>query len=668
MLTAPLASAGGPVPAPAEVPFWESTDQDDIDKAVNLSADAHVVVKALIDQMYDRTVTAGELRKAFEDHIRNNGGDSAMCYGSLVAIGQNSDVPHGNSADSKVLKQSDLVMWIDAGGKVAGKCSDITRTYIFGDPSAEVLDVYLTVWEAYNRSAALLKPGAVGKDVHTAASSYISSKGYTLPHCLGHSFRTQVHEAPYACSTSSDVYKVGDPQTVEPGIYLSGKWGMRIEDDYRVVPNGAYLMHDRPKIGLQDIIIKPKQNVSRIEVAPATATITADQTQQFTATGYDAQGNPVSITPQWTATGGTVSNAGLYTPSKVGTFDVTAAYQSKTAKGSVTVTPGKTANVAVSPQSATISVGQKQQFTGATQDAKGNPTQETLQWAASGGGTVDSTGLYTATAEGTWEVSATAGGAPPGKASVIVEKAKTVSVSVSPKTASIAAGESVQISAALKDANGNPTGDTPSWTSTAGGTVDPTGLFTSTKPGTYTVTATFAQLSDAATVTVTPGPPKTATVSPANPPTIEEGSKQKFSAEVKDAFGNVIPASSLTLSWSVEGGVGTVAPDGTFTATKAGTGKVVVEASNPKGAASGSAPITVKAKPGGGGGPGDPANGGGGIGGFLSSPLGMVLLIVIIAAIAGVVAMTLLRRRKKPQPAMSPWDQSYPQDQYQGWQ
>ncbi|HLF05612.1 MAG TPA: M24 family metallopeptidase, partial [Thermoplasmata archaeon] len=626
----------------------------DIDKAVNLSADAHVVVKAILDQMYDRSVTVGEIRKAFEDHIRNNGGDSAMCYGSLVAIGQDADVPHGNSADSKVLKQTDLVMWIDAGGKVAGKCSDITRTYIFGDPSAEVLNVYLTVWEAYNRSAALMKPGAVGKDIHNAAANYISSKGYTLPHCLGHSFRTQVHEAPYSCSTSSDVMKVGDPQTNEPGIYLSGKWGMRIEDDYRMVPGGAYLMHDRPAIDLKDIIIKPKANVTRIEVAPTTATVTADQTQQFTAVGYDAQGNQVGITPQWTATGGSVSASGLLTPDKVGTFDVVATYQAKTAKATVTVTPGKTASVAVSPASATISLGQKQQFTGSTADAKGNPTQDTLQWSASGGGTIDSTGLFTSTAEGTFEITATAGTGSD-KATITVEKAKTVSIAVTPKTATIAAGESVQVSAALKDGNGDPTGDVASWTASAGGTVDQTGLFTSTKPGSYTVTATFALLSDSSTVTVTPGPPKSAVVSPAAPPTIEEGSKQKFTVEVKDAFGNVIPAASLTTTWSVDSAIGTMAQDGTFTATKAGTGKVVAEASTLKGTATGSAPVTVKAKPGGGGGGG--GSGGGSIADFLASPTGMVLLIVVIAAVAGIAAMMMMRRKKRPQPGMTPWDQ-----------
>ena len=647
-------SFGEPGPASLAVPFWDSTFQDDIDKAVNLSADAHVVVKAILDQMYDRSVTVGEIRKAFEDHIRNNGGDSAMCYGSLVAIGQDADVPHGNSADSKVLKQTDLVMWIDAGGKVAGKCSDITRTYIFGDPSAEVLNVYLTVWEAYNRSAALMKPGAVGKDIHNAAANYISSKGYTLPHCLGHSFRTQVHEAPYSCSTSSDVMKVGDPQTNEPGIYLSGKWGMRIEDDYRMVPGGAYLMHDRPAIDLKDIIIKPKANVTRIEVAPTTATVTADQTQQFTAVGYDAQGNQVGITPQWTATGGSVSASGLLTPDKVGTFDVVATYQAKTAKATVTVTPGKTASVAVSPASATISLGQKQQFTGSTADAKGNPTQDTLQWSASGGGTIDSTGLFTSTAEGTFEITATAGTGSD-KATITVEKAKTVSIAVTPKTATIAAGESVQVSAALKDGNGDPTGDVASWTASAGGTVDQTGLFTSTKPGSYTVTATFALLSDSSTVTVTPGPPKSAVVSPAAPPTIEEGSKQKFTVEVKDAFGNVIPAASLTTTWSVDSAIGTMAQDGTFTATKAGTGKVVAEASTLKGTATGSAPVTVKAKPGGGGGGG--GSGGGSIADFLASPTGMVLLIVVIAAVAGIAAMMMMRRKKRPQPGMTPWDQ-----------
>jgi len=179
------------------------------------------------------------------------------------------------------------------------------------------------------------------------------------------------------------------------------------------------------------------------------------------------------------------------------------------------------------------------------------------------------------------------------------------------------------------------------------------------------VTATFAALSDSATVTVTPGPPKTAAVSPAAPPTIEEGSKQKFTVEVKDAFGNVVPASSMTITWSVDSSIGTMAQDGTFTATKAGSGKVVAEASTAKGTATGSAPVTVKAKPGGGGGGG----GSGSVADFLSSPTGMILLVLVVAAAGGIAAVMMMKRRKRPQPGMQPWDQQNPASEtYQGWQ
>jgi methionine aminopeptidase len=642
-------------------------DLDDIDKAVNLSADAHEVVLALIKQMYGKTVTVGDLRTAFHNHIRTNGGEQAMCYSTLIAVGADSVLPHGNSADSKVLKESEQVMWIDAGGKVNGKCSDITRTYLFGSPTQEVVEVYQTVHEAQNRSIALLKPGAIGRDIHNAAANYIQSKGHSLPHCLGHSFNNVVHEAPYSCSTSSDVMQVGDTQTIEPGIYLNGKWGMRIEDDYRVVPGGAYYMHrDRPKTNLSDIIIKPQANVSRIEVAPATATITADQTQQFTATGYDAGGNPVAITAQWTATGGSVNSVGLYTPSKTGTFDVTATYQTFTSKATVTVTPGATAIVSVTPGAATISVGQKQQFASTTQDAKGNPTQDTVQWTVSGGGTVDSTGLFAATAEGNWEVIGAVGAAK-GSAFVTVEKAKTVSIAVTPKSSTIAAGDTVQLSAALLDAGGNPTGDVATW-SASSGTVDQTGKFGSTKTGTFTVTASFSTLSDSATVTVLPGAPRKAVISPANA-TTEEGRTQTFAVTAEDAHGNEILITTVDVAWSADASIGTIDDKGVFSAKKAGTGKVTVEVSTPEGKATASAAVTVKAKPGGGGGGG----GGGGAGGafdFIASPTGMLALAAIVGAVIAVAALMMLRNRRKSQAraAAEAWSGRYQQssDQWGG--
>jgi hypothetical protein len=303
-------------------------------------------------------------------------------------------------------------------------------------------------------------------------------------------------------------------------------------------------------------------------------------------------------------------------------------------------------------------VGQKQQFGATTSDSKGNPTQDTVAWTASGGGNVDSTGLFTATAVGTWDVVA-AVGAFSDKAVVTVEKAKTVSIAVTPKSATIGADESVTITAVLKDAGGNPTADVPTW-SASGGTVDQTGKFQSTKTGTYTVTATFDVLTDSASVTVVPGAPDSAALTPADA-TIEEGATEAFSVVVKDAHGNVVPlGGALTVKWSVQGDIGTVDQDGRFTATRAGSGAVVVEASTAKGKATASAPVTVTSKPGGGGGGPGGSGGGGSAFDFMSGPLGILVIVAAVGAIAAVASLLMMRNRRRGRAQAQPsWNQGY---------
>ena len=157
-------------------------------------------------------------------------------------------------------------------------------------------------------------------------------------------------------------------------------------------------------------------SLASISVAPSLATVTANGTQQFTATAKDQSGNPLAPQPtfSWTVSGGgTITSSGLYTAGSTsgGPYTVTAASGGVSGNASVTVTA---ASISVAPSSASVAVGQTQQFTATANDQSGNPLvpQPAFSWTVSGGGTITGSGLFTAgsTAGGPYTVTAAGGG------------------------------------------------------------------------------------------------------------------------------------------------------------------------------------------------------------------------------------------------------------------
>jgi Xaa-Pro dipeptidase len=166
--------------------------------------------------------------------------------GGLVQFGPDSAFPHGGPAERR-LEKGDTVL-IDAGCKVRGYNSDITRTVSFGSPSDEMRKVYATVDKAQQAGIEALQAGAVPEEVDRAARKVIEDAGYGkfFTHRLGHGLGMDGHEHPYLVHGNRAPLEAGNVVTIEPGIYMEGKFGVRIEDDYAVTASGMKSLSVRP--------------------------------------------------------------------------------------------------------------------------------------------------------------------------------------------------------------------------------------------------------------------------------------------------------------------------------------------------------------------------------------------------------------------------------------
>lgn len=160
-------------------------------------------------------------------------------FESSVASGVRSAFPHGGCTEREI-RNGDLVV-VDIGAVYQHYCSDMTRTFVAGKPSAKQQKIYEIVKTAHDRAHEAIKPKAKAKDVDTAARKAIEKAGYGeyFVHGLGHGVGLEVHEAPTLNQSSKDKLAVGNVVTNEPGIYLVGFGGIRIEDSELVRKRGA---------------------------------------------------------------------------------------------------------------------------------------------------------------------------------------------------------------------------------------------------------------------------------------------------------------------------------------------------------------------------------------------------------------------------------------------
>lgn len=178
-------------------------------------------------------------------YMHKNGAESA--FPPIVASGANSSLPHATPSDRK-LRPGDFLT-LDYGCRFDGYCSDFTRTVAISHMDKEQQKVYDIVNCAGNRAIAALGSGATARAVDAAARDYITQRGYgqAFGHALGHGVGLQIHEAPALGELSDAALKDGMVVTVEPGIYLEGRFGVRIEDLCVVKEGGCVNLTTAPR-------------------------------------------------------------------------------------------------------------------------------------------------------------------------------------------------------------------------------------------------------------------------------------------------------------------------------------------------------------------------------------------------------------------------------------
>ncbi len=176
-------------------------------------------------------MTETEVAAALEYLMRSLGA-SGTSFDTICAFGENASVPHYATGKRK-LKFGDPVL-IDFGCIFKGYCSDITRTFLFGDDGQheEFKKLHATVLLAHELVKERVKAGMTGKEADAVARSYFASKGLgeQFTHSLGHGVGVRIHEAPLLSPRSEDVLAEGMVFSDEPGLYVAGKYGIRIED------------------------------------------------------------------------------------------------------------------------------------------------------------------------------------------------------------------------------------------------------------------------------------------------------------------------------------------------------------------------------------------------------------------------------------------------------
>jgi Xaa-Pro aminopeptidase len=174
-------------------------------------------------------------------------GASESSFDTIVASGARSALPHG-VASEKVIEFGDFVT-LDYGAYYKGYSSDITRTVSVGKPSDKMKEIYRIVLDAQLHARKHIKPGMTGKEADALARGLIAEKGYgeNFGHSTGHGLGMEVHENPALSVRSDWVLEKGMVVTVEPGIYVSGLGGVRIEDDIVLTEDGNRSLIHSPK-------------------------------------------------------------------------------------------------------------------------------------------------------------------------------------------------------------------------------------------------------------------------------------------------------------------------------------------------------------------------------------------------------------------------------------
>ena len=180
-------------------------------------------------------------------YLIESGGAESFSFPCIVAFGSNSALPHHSPGKTK-LKKNDIAL-IDMGSRFDGYCSDITRTTLLGNVPSKAKEIYRIVKEAQAAALGSIRPGIHCSEIDGIARKIIADAGYGefFNHNLGHSLGLVVHERPSFAVNDNTVLKPGMLMTVEPGIYIDGLGGVRIEDLILVTEKGHKMISRTPR-------------------------------------------------------------------------------------------------------------------------------------------------------------------------------------------------------------------------------------------------------------------------------------------------------------------------------------------------------------------------------------------------------------------------------------
>jgi Xaa-Pro aminopeptidase len=233
-----------PVTAPVAALRWVKDDDE-----LALMADAAKLGDELFEHMLEfirpgltEVAVAAELE--YEARVR---GAEAMSFESIVAAGARSALPHGRASEARLPRRGFLTL--DFGVILKGYCSDMTRTVYLGKPTLRERDVYYSVLEAQEAAVAAVAAGVECGEVDEAARSVLRRDGMVdeFSHSTGHGVGLEIHEAPRVGAEQKDKLAAGMVITIEPGVYIEGKFGVRIEDMVVVTRTGGRVLTSSPK-------------------------------------------------------------------------------------------------------------------------------------------------------------------------------------------------------------------------------------------------------------------------------------------------------------------------------------------------------------------------------------------------------------------------------------
>jgi Xaa-Pro aminopeptidase len=186
-------------------------------------------------------VTEAEVAARMEFTARKLGAES-MSFPTIIASGRRSALPHGRASEAAIAANSFVVC--DFGVILTGYCSDMTRTAYVGRPGEAARRLYAAVQEAQQAALDAVQPGRTTGDVDNAARKCLrmSGLGRYFSHSTGHGVGLEIHEAPRIAAGQTEVLQPGMVITIEPGVYLLGKWGVRIEDTVVVTERGCEIL------------------------------------------------------------------------------------------------------------------------------------------------------------------------------------------------------------------------------------------------------------------------------------------------------------------------------------------------------------------------------------------------------------------------------------------